>query len=158
MNETEGRQRARLAYEASIRALDQQHRLLEEIRSRTGVLLAAASLSASFLGARAFDGHASVALSVLALVALVVTLLVGILILVPREELVFSVSGSVLYADLFDVDDPAEQHRFAAYWLDQFWERNEPPIRQLNERFKIAAAALAAQILCWALAISDTLN
>jgi len=36
-----------LAYEAAQRALDKQERLLEEMRSRTGLLLAAASLAAS---------------------------------------------------------------------------------------------------------------
>ena len=47
----------RLAYEAAQRALDKQERLLEELRSRTGLLLAAASLAASFLGREAFDGN-----------------------------------------------------------------------------------------------------
>jgi hypothetical protein len=119
MSGNEEQQRARLAYDASLRALDQQQRVLEEIRSRTGILLAAASLSASFLGARAFDEHGIAALSFLALVALVVTLVVGTLVLVPREEFVFSVSGTVLYEDLAEVDDQAEQHRYVAYWLDR---------------------------------------
>ena len=44
----------RLAYDAAQRALDKQERLLEELRSRTGLLLAAASLAASFLGREAF--------------------------------------------------------------------------------------------------------
>src|SRR6186997_1256360 len=37
----------RLAYEAAERALDKQERLIEELRSRMGVLLAVASLAAS---------------------------------------------------------------------------------------------------------------
>jgi hypothetical protein len=75
--ESAERHRARLAYEASLRALDQQQRIVEDIRARTGVLLAAASLAASFLGARVFHGHASLVLSVLALASLVMTLLLG---------------------------------------------------------------------------------
>jgi hypothetical protein len=158
MGSDEEQQRAHLAYEAALRSLDHQHRVLDEIRSRTGILLAAASLSASFLGARAFDQHGIVVLSVLALVALVTTLVLGTLVLVPREDFVFSLSGTVLYADLSDVDDRAEQHRYVAYWLDQFWDRNDGPIEKLNRRFKVAASALVAQILCWTLAISGTLN
>jgi hypothetical protein len=46
----------RLAYEAAQRALDKQERLLDELRNRTGLLLAAASLAASFLGREAFAG------------------------------------------------------------------------------------------------------
>jgi hypothetical protein len=41
---------AELAYDASLRRLDKQEQLLEELRARTGLLLAAASLAASFLG------------------------------------------------------------------------------------------------------------
>ena len=52
----------RLAYEAAQRALDKQERLLEELRGRTGLLLAAASLAASFLGREAFDEDRSAAL------------------------------------------------------------------------------------------------
>jgi hypothetical protein len=48
-------QRARLAYEASLRALEHQQRILEGIRSRTGIVLGAASLTASFLGTRALN-------------------------------------------------------------------------------------------------------
>ena len=68
-------QRAALAYEASLRSIDQQQKVLEEIRSRTGILLAAASLSASFLGARAFELQGVGLLSLLALGALVAQIL-----------------------------------------------------------------------------------
>jgi len=44
----------KLAYEAALRSLDKQEGLLEELRARTGVLLAASSLAASFLGQQAF--------------------------------------------------------------------------------------------------------
>ena len=50
---------AQLAYDASLRSLDKQEELVAEIRSRTGVLLAASSLAASFLGEPALaDGSA----------------------------------------------------------------------------------------------------
>jgi len=97
-------------------------------------------------------------LSFLALAALAITLVVGILVLVPRQEFVFSLSGTVLYQDLAEVHAEAEQHRYVAYWLDQFWERNETPIQRLNRRFQLAAGALVVQILLWSLAISDTLS
>lgn len=44
-----------IAFASAERALDKQEKLLEELRARTGVLLAAASLAASFLGARALE-------------------------------------------------------------------------------------------------------
>jgi hypothetical protein len=43
---------AELSYEAAVRALDLQERGVEQLRARTGTLLAASSLTASFLGAQ----------------------------------------------------------------------------------------------------------
>ena len=44
-----------LAYDVATRALAEQDAEIDEIRSRTGTLLAAVSLVASFLGGRALD-------------------------------------------------------------------------------------------------------
>jgi hypothetical protein len=47
---------AELSYEAGVRALDlQEERGLEQLRARTGILLAASSLTATFLGAQAIS-------------------------------------------------------------------------------------------------------
>jgi hypothetical protein len=40
----------KLAYEEAVRGLDKQETLLEALRARTGVLLAASSIATSFLG------------------------------------------------------------------------------------------------------------
>jgi len=40
----------KLAYEEAVRGLDKQEGLLEALRTRTGVLIAASFLAASFLG------------------------------------------------------------------------------------------------------------
>lgn len=40
---------AELSYDAAVRALDVQERGVEQLRARTGLLLAASSLTASFL-------------------------------------------------------------------------------------------------------------
>ena len=60
----------KLAYEAALRGLDKQEGLLEELRTRTGVLLAASSLAASFLGQQAFRHPSPKGLAIAALVAL----------------------------------------------------------------------------------------
>jgi hypothetical protein len=59
----------KLAYEAALRGLDKQEGLLEELRTRTGVLLAASSLAASFLGQQAFQNPSPRGLAITALVA-----------------------------------------------------------------------------------------
>jgi hypothetical protein len=44
-----------LAYNLSLRSLSQQEGLLNEVRARTGVLLAATAIAISLLGGRALD-------------------------------------------------------------------------------------------------------
>lgn len=64
----------KLAYEAALRGLDKQEGQLEELRARTGVLLAASSLAASFLGQQAFRHPHPRVLAVAALLAFVVSM------------------------------------------------------------------------------------
>jgi hypothetical protein len=62
---------AELSYDAGVRALDLQERGLEQLRARTGVLLAASSLTASFLGAQTIQHESGLGvLGGLALVSL----------------------------------------------------------------------------------------
>lgn len=75
-----------LAYELSLRALERQERVLDELRGRTGVLLAASSLAASFLGARAADAGSGV-LTFAALAAFVISIVLMALVLMPTERL-----------------------------------------------------------------------
>src|SRR6266576_383300 len=75
---------AQLSYDAALRALDGQERGLEELRARTGTLLAAASLVASFLGAQAIQRADSFGtLEALALVALAVSVGACTYVLLP---------------------------------------------------------------------------
>lgn len=83
----------RLAYEAALRALDKQEGLLEELRARTGILLAASSLAASFLGRDAFQDPGSTTVSILALAGFVVSVAASVYILMPKRALLFSQSG-----------------------------------------------------------------
>jgi hypothetical protein len=100
----------RLAYEAAQRALDKQERLIDELRSRTGLLLAAASLAASFLGREAFSGDPKAGLAIIALVAFLVAVAASVYVLLPKgEKFVFALVGAGLYEGLYEIkDDLAE--------------------------------------------------
>lgn len=93
----------KLAYGAALRGLDKQERLLEELRTRTGVLLAASSLAASFLGQKAFQDPSPRGLAITALVAFVVSIGASVYILMPKENLYFSEAGAGLYEGLYEV-------------------------------------------------------
>jgi len=148
----------RLAYEAALRALDKQEGLLEELRARTGILLAASSLAASFLGRDAFQDPGSTAVAILALAAFVVSVAASVYILMPKRELLFSQSGPALYEGLYSVrDDAPEIHRRLAYELYRFWESNDQRMRNLFRAYRIAAGALVVEILLLVALVSDTL-
>jgi hypothetical protein len=158
MHESDDEQRARLAYEASLRALDQQRRSLEEIRSRTGVLLAAASVSASFLGSKALDHHASLVLTYAALALFVIAFLLGIFTLVLDEGIAFTLSGSLLHARLAGIDDRAGQYRYVADWLMTIWTHNDSTIRRLDLRIRCMAGTLAIQMVLWTISLGATVR
>jgi hypothetical protein len=137
----------RLAFEAALRGLDKQEKLLEELRARTGVLLAASSLAVAFLGQQGFTDPDPKAVAVLALGAFVASILASVYILYPKKQLVFAESGIGLYEGLYEVrDDIPEVHRRLAYDLERFWESNDGTIVKLTRAYAFAALALVVEI------------
>jgi hypothetical protein len=149
----------RLAYEAAQRALDKQERLLEELRSRTGILLAAAALGASFLGREAFGGDPRRGLAIAALLALLIAIGSSVYILIPKaDRFFFAVVGAGLYEGLYAIkDDLPEVYRRLAYDLDRFWDTNDAELQKLFTAFRVAAGALVAELLLLVAMVSDTL-
>ena len=149
----------KVAYEAACRALSSQEDELNQLRSRTGTLLAAGSITASFLGAQTL-GHGSGlgTLGALALVAFVCFMLPSIYVLLPKEGFIFSLNGTILYEELYAFrDDPAEYYRRLTYWLEGFWDLNDEKTQTLTQSFFAAAAFLATGVVLWALALRTTL-
>src|SRR6266516_860914 len=118
---------ASLAYELSLRALNQQEAAVNELRARTGTILAASSVVASFLGGRAIDRAGFDVLTVLGLVAFAISILLGLSVLSPREGLVFAVRGSALFeAEQEDPGGIEETKRRLSYWVEGFRDDNQP--------------------------------
>jgi len=139
------------------RLLAQQLDRLCELRSRTGTLLAAATLAASFLGSQALHHDGAGLLNALGLTAFSLTLLASTWVLLPRRRLVFGLDGPAVYAALWDYrDDPREIDRRLAYWLHGFHDRNEPTIARLHVWFGVATAALLTGVLLWAVGLAVT--
>lgn len=148
-----------LAYEAAERALDKQERLLDELRSRTGLLLAAASLAASFLGREAFSRDASAVLGTVALLAFLLAMGASVYVLLPKtNKFVFALTGVGLYEGLYAVkDDLPEVYRRLAYDLARFWDDNDMELQRLFGAFRIAAVALSVEVIVLVAMVSDTL-
>jgi hypothetical protein len=137
----------RIAYDNAIRALDKQEKLLEELRARTGVLLAAASLAASLLGGQAFDDVRPVTLLITALAAFALSFGVSLFVLLPRS-FIFALEGPRVYERLYEFrDDTPEIHRRLAYDLQRFWNQNDDRLEPVRRAFRIAAWSLVIEVL-----------
>jgi hypothetical protein len=149
-----------LAYDSAIRALDLQERGIEQLRARTGTLLAASSLTASFLGALAVQRSATFgALDALGLIAMVSSIALCVYVLLPKRGFVFSLSGPAVYEKLFEFrEDKSEFHRRLVYWLESYWQANQAKIDVLGRFYLAAALGLLIQLVMWASSLGATLS
>ncbi len=136
-----------LAYQQSLRAIDQQYQALSNLRARAATVVAGASLVASFLGARALQAgveRPEVAISLLAL--LVVLLLCGA-ILWPYS-FKFRLSARVILEDHAVGLERTELDRlkaFLALVVEQHHEENEAIIARLHNALAFALLALGVE-------------
>jgi hypothetical protein len=148
---------ASIAFECATRALDKQERVVEELRSRTGLLLAASSLTVAFLGQPALTGGRDV-LARVALGAFAFSIGASVYVLLPKSTFYFALSGRYVFENLYEFrHDTHEVHRRLTYDLQRFWEGNDLIMQRLFLAFRIAAAALAVEVVALLAAISDTL-
>lgn len=148
---------ATVAFEAATRALDKQERVLEELRSRTGVLLAASSLAVAFLGRPALDDSRDL-LAGLALAAFAVSIGSSVYVLLPKSTFYFALSGRHVFENLYEYrTDMAEVHRRLTYDMQRFWESNDLVMGRLLVAFRIAAASLVIEVISLLAAVSGTL-
>ncbi|HJU25738.1 MAG TPA: hypothetical protein VJ722_03585 [Rhodanobacteraceae bacterium] len=151
---------AELSYEAAVRALDIQERGIEQLRARAGTLLAASSLTASFLGAQAIQhGNGLGSFGALGLVSLACSIVLCIYVLLPKRGFVFSVNAPTMYELLFDIaDNPVEMRRRLVYWLEEYWQANQAKIDHLDRYYLGAAIALMLQLVFWSSALADSIS
>ncbi|TML12602.1 MAG: hypothetical protein E6G33_13275 [Actinobacteria bacterium] len=148
-----------LSYELSLRALGQQERGLEELRNRTGTLLAASSLVASFLGARAIDRVGVDGIALVPLLAFILSVLLSVYVLAPKANLEFALRGSEVWEYFVSEDDDlSEAHRTLAYWIDDVHANNQGLIDRLLICFSTACFALVVEAVLWALELGGTLD
>jgi uncharacterized protein HemX len=149
---------AELSYETAVRALDLQERALGEMRQRTGTLLAASSLTASFLGAQTIQRTSSLGvLGGLALIALAASIGLAVYVLLPKQGFTFSHNAVVAYENLYDQDDE-EVRRRLIYWLGELWDHNEQKLEHLNRYYFGAAVMLVLQLVFWTWSLASNIS
>jgi hypothetical protein len=135
------------AHRIAAQVLRQQEQALTELRTRTGTLLTAASLIASFLGGQALAREGLSLWIILALVAFGVSVVLCIYVLLPKDGLIYALDAPETYGALYEVrNDEEEIDRRLAYWLQSFREDNHPTIGRLTSAFELAGFALLTEI------------
>jgi hypothetical protein len=147
-----------LAYVEARRALDDQEAAVNDLRSRAGVLIAAAAVTTSFFGGAALaDGHLGVA-GWLAVVAFVVLGASVLAVLWPRHQWAFNVDAREYIETYLEPDDsealdvPAI-HRDLALHMAESFRANRRHLRSLLSTFRLAAALLIVEVSAWVAAL-----
>jgi hypothetical protein len=144
-----------LGYRLSLRALDQQERSLDELRARTGTLLAASSIVVSVLGVRSMEGHRVAWLTAFALASFAISVLASLYVLLPKPGLRFSLRGTSLFENEgFAEPTIAGMHLQLAYWLEEFLNENERTTARLATSFRTAAGAVLLEVMLWSVELA----
>jgi len=148
-----------LAYDEAKRALEDQDRIVTELRSRAGVLMASAAITTSFLGDRILSGSHVPALAWIAIGCFVALGLTVLILLWPWGQWKFTINAaSFIQGYLEPVDDePVDLpgiHRDLALHMSANWTRNERKVRWLFVAFRIATMLLVGEIIFWVLALA----
>jgi hypothetical protein len=150
---------AEAGYDLSLKAVEEQESRLADLRSRTGTLLAAASLAASFLGGQSIRTGELRFLGVLAIIAYLICVGACIKVLLPHG-LVFSFRGSVLMqaAPEAAVDELEDALEAAMGWIESFIDSSRSELDALARWYTSACLALGLEIVLWLLGAPGILD
>lgn len=148
----------RVAYDEAVRALSEQQGVIDSFRTRAGLVLSAAAITTSFLGAQALEGGSSPWTAWLALVAFVGVALVSLGILWPRRW-EFTANPRDVIRTYIESEEPApidELHRDLSLHMHDSYSVNRQGLEQLAVFFQIACGLLALEVVLWIIAIAST--
>lgn len=147
-----------IVYQAAHDALGDQDSVVTGIRQRTGTLLAAHALVASFLGATTVKAKGLHGLSWAALAALLLGLVVSA-VLLSNWKLRFAIDAPDFYAELYD-EAAAEAEAgtlgrlvSAAYGYHNLRRRNVKRVRIMGFLLTAVGVLMVLQTIFWLLAL-----
>lgn len=148
-----------LAYEEAKRALDVQESVVNELRTRSGILIAAAAITMSFFGGPALaDGDVGTA----GWLAIACFGLVGasvLAVLWPRTDWTFTIDaerfiGTYIESDGGPLPLPGI-HRDLALHMAASYVVNARQLRLLTIAFRLGAGFLVGEVIAWVADIVD---
>jgi hypothetical protein len=156
-----------LAYEAGLRAVNEQASTLRETRDRAGSLMSAAAVAGGLAAGLAFNAdrvagvdRPGVVGAVLAVAGFVGVVVTTVMIWSPTEGRFFHDAG-VIVGSYVEGDPPVdlpELHRELALWLGRQAETNRAMLEVRLRAFSWGLAALLVEILGAIIALGDVAN
>lgn len=147
-----------VAYEEAVRALSEQQAVIDSFRTRAGLLLSAAAITTSFLGAQALNGGNSNIAAWLALFGFVGVAAISLAILWPRRW-EFTANPRALIQTYIEAEEPSpidELHRDLSLHMHNSYVENRHGLEQLAVFFQIASGLLTMEVILWIIAIAST--
>ena len=145
-------------YDELTHNLSQQSEVLESVRSRASLLIAAASVVTALLAGPTFDLRREPTLgSLLAIAVFLVSVTFALAIVWPRKGWNFrlGIKEVVDRIEQHPETNLAALHRRLAILNEQSYESNEKKIASLFRLFRWAAVALVVDVLLWLLALTS---
>lgn len=140
-----------LAYEEGVRALSEQQAVIDNLRTRAGLLISGAAIATSFLGGAALDRGPTA----WTWIAVVFFLLVGagvLRVLWPQTDWEYAVRPQLLISSYVEHQDPvplALIHRDVALHMDASYLQNRGQLLRLFRDFRWASVLLTLEVLAW---------
>jgi hypothetical protein len=149
----------KVAYDEAVRALSEQQAAIESVRSRAGLLLSAAAVTTSFLGAQALQGGDSSLFSGLALLGFVAVAATSLAILWPRSWESTANSRRVLESCIESAEEIRieDLYRDLSFRMQVSFSSNHRGLNELAALFQAASGLLTIEVVLWIAAIAANL-
>jgi hypothetical protein len=148
-----------LAYEEGKRALDAQEKLITELRSRAGVLIAAAAVTTSLFGGRAVEDGAVGLARWVAIACFVLVGLTVLAVLWPRDNWILTVDAGHFVATYIERETGPREvpqiHRDLALHMSASYAWNGAQFRRLSIVFRIGAVLLVGEVVAWVIGLLE---
>jgi len=145
-----------VVYDEARRGLDQQRETVDALRTRAGIVLAAASLITTFLGGQALGDDAPICGSAVVAIVAFLLLVASLLVVLLPWQFEFSMKPADLIRDYVDVTDKPELEvvlRDLALHYKTSHTNNGPKMQALIWSFRIAVVLLAVEVTAWLIAL-----
>ena len=147
----------RLAFDEGGRALDAQERSVNELRSRAGVLLAAAAITTSFFGSRIIGRGDPTLAGWCAIAAFALVAAAVLIVLWPWRDWEFNANPVELIATYVETASPAtlaEVHRDLALHRSASWTSNARFVGRLHLALRVGLILVAVEVCAWVVALA----